>query len=76
MMTNNSQRLTIAATSLVLLATSCQKDELTVVSTATTHDCSKKTVQLNIDSILDCGPGGPWGPELEFTMCECDTIAF
>jgi hypothetical protein len=72
-MTRNPQRLTIAAASLMLLTASCQKDELTVVSTATMHTCAKTTVQVNVDSLVDCGPG--W-PELHYTICECDTIAF
>jgi hypothetical protein len=75
-MTSNSQRLTIATTSLLLLAASCRKDDLTVVSTATTHECVKTTVELNVDSLVQCGGG--WGnePHLHYTICECDTIAF
>ena len=75
-MRSNTQGLTAMA-SLLLLATSCQKDELTVVSTATTHDCSKTTVELNIDSLVQSAGGG-WGndPHLHYTICECDTIAF
>ena len=76
-MTHNSQRLTIAATTLVLLATSCQKDELTVVSTAPPpHVCGKTVIDLNIDSLLQL-PQPPFGgSDLYFTKCECDTLAF
>lgn len=76
-MTRTFQGLNTAAVGLLLMASSCQKDELTVVSTATTHTCSKTTFTLNVDSLFDCGPGWPgWPEELHYTICECDTIGF
>ena len=76
-MTRNSLRLSIAMTALLLLGASCQKDELTVISTATVQDCSKTTVELNMDSLIQSADGG-WGiqPHLTYTICECDTLAF
>jgi hypothetical protein len=76
-MTRNSQGLTITLASLLLLAASCQKDELTVVSTASPqHVCAKTVVDLDIDSLLQCGQPPPGGADINLTICECDTIAF
>lgn len=75
-MTTRYRNLGIATTALLFLAVACKKDELTVVSTATAHTCARTIFQLNIDSLLGNGPGGPGDTVLNFTMCECDTIGF
>ena len=75
-MTPQLRYLAIASAPILLLGTSCQKDELTVVSTATTHDCTKMVVELNVDSILQWPPPAPGEPDLHLTICECDTVAF
>lgn len=62
---------------VVLLAAlcACNKDELTVVSTAITPVCQKVTVELDIDSLANCPPG-PWNsPDVRITLCACDTLA-
>lgn len=69
-----SSGIAIGALSAVLLL-ACNKDELTVVSTATTPTCQKVAVRLNIDSLQDA-PNGPWGsPDMHISICECDTLA-
>ena len=60
-----------------LLLAACNKDELTVTSTAppaNTHTCKRVIVELNIDSLTNCDPPGPGDPDLEYTICACDTL--
>ncbi|MBL7952368.1 MAG: hypothetical protein JNM62_11690 [Flavobacteriales bacterium] len=53
----------------------CNKDELTVVNTATTPTCSKVVVELDIDSLQQCAPG-PWGTaDVHLSLCSCDTLS-
>ena len=74
-MTRNSQRLSIATTALLLLGASCQKDELTVVSTDTSHPCGMRTITLNVDSLIQAhGSGWDVIPDQHFTYCSCDTV--
>ena len=65
--------LAIVLTAL-LFATGCKKDELTVVSTAPHHTCGLRTIEVNVDSLVQCCGG--WGnvPELHFDFCSCDTV--
>lgn len=61
---------------LALFATACQKDELTVVSTAVPeHACTTTVIDLDIDSLLALPPPGPGGADLFITKCDCDTVA-
>lgn len=76
-MTRFSPCLITALASIALLTASCQKDELTVVSTAPPeHICTRTVIELNIDSLLQLPPPLPGSADLYFTKCECDTIAF
>jgi len=76
-MTRNSRCLPTALVSLALLTASCQKDELTVVSTAAPeHLCVRTVIELNIDSLLQLPAPPPGGADLYFTKCACDTLAF
>lgn len=76
-MTRTSPFLIGALASLVLLAASCQKDELTVVSTAPPeHVCTRTVIELNIDSLLHLPQPVPGNADLYFTKCACDTLAF
>ncbi len=76
-MTRNSPCLISALASLVLLAASCQKDELTIVSTAPpAHVCARTVIELNIDSLLHLPQPQPGDADLYFTKCACDTLAF
>ncbi len=59
-----------------LLLASCQKDELTVVSTAPPpHTCGLRTIEVNVDSLIQESDGG-WGnlPKLHYQFCSCDTV--
>lgn len=61
----------------VLLWSACAKDELTVESTAVPKTCERVTVELDVDSLANCdpgGPGGPWHHHLDVTLCACDTL--
>ena len=52
-MTRYSPCLITAMVAITLLTASCQKDELTVVSTATPeHVCTRTVIELNIDSLI------------------------
>lgn len=65
----------VTATALLAGMAACNKDELTVVSTASVPVCEKVTVELNIDSLAHCPPG-PWGsPDVRINLCDCDTLA-
>lgn len=67
---------TLAALVGTLLLLGCNKDELTVQSTASsgTSPCGPVLVELNIDSLLQSDEPAPWEPDLEIEVCECDTL--
>lgn len=59
----------------VAAISSCNKDELTVVSTATgTNTCDKHIVDLNVDSLFSDPPPQPWQSDMEIEVCACDTL--
>jgi hypothetical protein len=60
---------------LLVALCACNKDELTVESTATVPVCEKVTVALDIDSLTH-RPHGPGGsPDVRIHLCACDTLA-
>ena len=67
---------TVSALVATVLLVGCNKDELTVQSTASevTSVCGPLLVELNIDSLLQCDEPAPWQPDLEIEVCECDTL--
>jgi len=61
----------------VLFAAACQKDQLTVHSTAappSTHACQRHTVDLNVDSLSHSTPNPPGSAKLTVALCSCDTL--
>ena len=76
-MTRYSPCLITAMVAITLLTASCQKDELTVVSTATPeHVCTRTVIELNIDRLIQRPQPLPGDADLYFTKCACDTLAF
>ncbi len=69
---------TAAAIAIPLfLASACQKDQLTVQSTATppgTHSCQRHMVDLNVDSLTHCTPNPPGSAKFTLAVCTCDTL--
>jgi hypothetical protein len=63
-----------AFASVLLLSTSCNKDELTVISTANTHACEVVVVQLDIDSLVQLAQPEPDEADVYITICACDTL--
>lgn len=65
----------LAVGCILLVSSACQKDELTVVSTAPYHTCGMRAIALNVDSLIQ-EYGGGWGdvPDQHFTFCSCDTV--
>lgn len=62
----------LAITCLLLCASACNKDELTVQSTLppNTHPCAAVTLVLNVDSLVHAPP-----PHITlFNLCACDTL--
>lgn len=57
----------------LLLATACQKDTLTIESTAppSTHICSTIHLSLNVDSVLHLPPPHT----THVSMCACDSLS-
>ena len=61
--------ITIALGCSLLCFAACQKDELTVTSTASAHVCAHLALTLNVDSLLHNDPYTP-----EVSICTCDTL--
>ncbi len=70
-----TRTLLMSTTIATMVISACNKDELTVVSTASgTNTCGKYIVDLNVDSLFSDTPPQPWGSDIEIAVCACDTL--
>jgi len=72
----NVRSLSILLAICVTVISACNKDELTVVSTASpeANACGRHVVELNVDSLFSDPPPQPWQSDIEIDICECDTL--